>query len=178
MSTSSSGNTQSPAFTLKDADGNDVSLSDFEGKVVILDFWATWCPPCRAEIPGFIELQRDYGEKGLQVVGVSLDQQGWSVINPFVVEYGINYPVVLLTDPNVYNAYQELLPNDMRGAVPFTFILEGSKLVPKIMLTRRKTAGIRVPDHPICLAIVEELGNPIISTSAKTPDGSLFEDPR
>ncbi len=60
---------------------------------------------------------------------------------------------------------------------PYTFILEGSKLVPKIMLTKRKTAGIRVPDHPICIALVKSLGNPIISTSATTPDGSVFDHP-
>jgi tRNA threonylcarbamoyl adenosine modification protein (Sua5/YciO/YrdC/YwlC family) len=60
---------------------------------------------------------------------------------------------------------------------PYTFILEGSKLVPKIMLTRRKTAGIRVPDNAICLALVENLGNPVISTSATKPDGEIFYDP-
>ena len=60
---------------------------------------------------------------------------------------------------------------------PYTFILEGSKLVPKIMLTKRKTAGIRVPDNTICLALVEELGHPIISTSATMPDGSILHDP-
>ncbi len=70
-----------------------------------------------------------------------------------------------------YKNMRRLLPG------PFTFVLEGSKLVPKIMLTRRKTAGIRVPDHPICLALVEALGNPIISTSAKTPEGAIFENP-
>jgi tRNA threonylcarbamoyl adenosine modification protein (Sua5/YciO/YrdC/YwlC family) len=59
---------------------------------------------------------------------------------------------------------------------PYTFILEGSKLVPKIMLTKRKTAGIRVPDNPICLALVNELGNPVITTSATRPDGTIFHD--
>lgn len=70
-----------------------------------------------------------------------------------------------------YKTMRRLLPG------PYTFILEGSKLVPKIMLTKRKTAGIRVPDHPICLALVETLGNPVISTSAATPDGEIFYDP-
>ncbi len=60
---------------------------------------------------------------------------------------------------------------------PYTFILEGSKLVPKIMLTKRRTAGIRVPDHPICIALVKSLGNPIISTSATAPDGAVFDHP-
>ena len=115
---------KAPAFTLQDKDGNNVSLSDFEGKVVILDFWATWCPPCRQEIPHFIELQNAYGEKGLQVVGVSLDQQGWGVVVPFAEQYGIQYPLVLLTDPDVYQAYQEQLPSALRGSIPFTFILD------------------------------------------------------
>lgn len=69
-----------------------------------------------------------------------------------------------------YKTMRRLLPG------PYTFILEGSRLVPKIMLTKRKTAGIRVPDNPICLKLVEELGNPIITTSATMPDGSIFND--
>ena len=69
-----------------------------------------------------------------------------------------------------YKNMRRLLPG------PYTFVLAGSKLVPKIMLTRRKTAGIRVPDNRICMALVEALGNPIISTSAKAPDGSIFYD--
>lgn len=70
-----------------------------------------------------------------------------------------------------YKTMKRLLPG------PYTFVLEGSKLVPKIMLTMRKTAGIRVPDNSICLELVKELGNPIISTSASRPDGTLFFDP-
>jgi tRNA threonylcarbamoyl adenosine modification protein (Sua5/YciO/YrdC/YwlC family) len=70
-----------------------------------------------------------------------------------------------------YKTMKRLLPG------PYTFVLEGSKLVPKIMLTKRKTAGIRVPDNSICLELVQELGNPIISTSASMPDGTLFFDP-
>ena len=70
-----------------------------------------------------------------------------------------------------YKTMKRLLPG------PYTFVLEGSKLVPKIMLTKRKTAGIRVPDHPICLELVETLGNPIITTSATMPYGTNFFDP-
>jgi tRNA threonylcarbamoyl adenosine modification protein (Sua5/YciO/YrdC/YwlC family) len=69
-----------------------------------------------------------------------------------------------------YKTMKRLLPG------PYTFILEGSRLVPKIMLTKRKTAGIRVPDNKICLALVEDLGNPIITTSATKPDGSIIND--
>jgi tRNA threonylcarbamoyl adenosine modification protein (Sua5/YciO/YrdC/YwlC family) len=70
-----------------------------------------------------------------------------------------------------YKTMKRLLPG------PYTFVLEGSKLVPKIMLTRRKTAGIRVPDHPICLALVKELNHPIISTTATLADGQVLTDP-
>jgi tRNA threonylcarbamoyl adenosine modification protein (Sua5/YciO/YrdC/YwlC family) len=70
-----------------------------------------------------------------------------------------------------YKTMKRLLPG------PYTFVLEGSRLVPKMMLTNRKTAGIRVPDHAICVALVEALGNPIISTSATGPDGRIFLDP-
>ena len=70
-----------------------------------------------------------------------------------------------------YKTMKRLLPG------PYTFVLEGSKLVPKIMLTQRKTAGIRMPNHPICLELVEKLGNPIITTSAAMPDGTNFFDP-
>ena len=69
-----------------------------------------------------------------------------------------------------YKTMKRLLPG------PYTFILEGSKLVPKIMLTKRKTAGIRVPDNQICLNLVRELGNPVITTSATMPDGTIFHD--
>jgi tRNA threonylcarbamoyl adenosine modification protein (Sua5/YciO/YrdC/YwlC family) len=69
-----------------------------------------------------------------------------------------------------YKTMKRLLPG------PYTFILEGSKFVPKIMLTKRKTAGIRVPDNPICQALVKELGNPVITTSATRPDGTIFHD--
>lgn len=69
-----------------------------------------------------------------------------------------------------YKTMKRLLPG------PYTFILEGSRLVPKIMLTKRKTAGIRVPDNPICLSLVNELGNPLLTTSATKPDGTVFQD--
>jgi thiol-disulfide isomerase/thioredoxin len=89
------GYSKTTAWELMDPDGKPVKSSDFDGKVVILDFWATSCPPCGARIPGFIELQKKYGEKGLVVVGVLLDEEGPSVAKQFMKESGINYPVVI-----------------------------------------------------------------------------------
>ena len=80
-------------FTMKDMSGKNVSLSDFKGKVILLDFWATWCVPCKFEIPGFVELQRKYGKDGLQVIGVSVDDT-LEKLQPFVEEFKINYPVL------------------------------------------------------------------------------------
>ncbi len=84
-----------PDFTLPDAKGDRLRLADYKGKVVLLNFWATWCGPCKAEIPWFIEFQKQYQAKGFTVLGVSLDEDGWKVINPYVAEQKINYPILL-----------------------------------------------------------------------------------
>jgi thiol-disulfide isomerase/thioredoxin len=86
---------KAPAWELMDLDGKPVKSSDFDGKVLILDFWATSCPSCEARIPGLIELQKKYGERGLVVIGVLLDEEGPSVAKQFIKEVGINYPVVV-----------------------------------------------------------------------------------
>lgn len=104
-------------WNLKNLDGKSVKLSDFKGKVVILDFWATWCPPCREEIPGFIELQKQYGDKGLTVIGISLDQGGSEVVSAFVKAEKINYPIVL-GDEAVAHNYGDI------QAIPTTFIID------------------------------------------------------
>ena len=109
--------TAAPEWQLNDPDGQRVALSDFKGKVVILDFWATWCPPCKAEIPGFIALQKQYGAQGLTVVGVSLDTAGSSVVKSFMKQFGMNYPVVI---------GDEKTAADYGGvtAIPTTFIID------------------------------------------------------
>ena len=86
---------EAPAWELKDLDGELVKSSDFLGKVVILDFWATWCAPCKAEIPGFVALHKIYGDQGLVVIGVSLDNQGPEVVKRFMADFEMNYRVVL-----------------------------------------------------------------------------------
>ena len=87
-----------PDFTLKDADGKVVHLSDYKGKVVLLDFWATWCGPCKIEIPWFMEMQRKHKEQGFEVLGVAMDDEGWEAVKPFLTELGVNYRVVIGND--------------------------------------------------------------------------------
>jgi thiol-disulfide isomerase/thioredoxin len=96
-------------FTMKDIEGRDVSLESFKGKVVILDFWATWCGPCKVEIPHFIEFQNKYGPKGLQIVGVSVDDPVDKLV-PYVKEMGMNYPVLQgLGHDDVQDAYGPIM---------------------------------------------------------------------
>jgi len=108
-----------PDFALKDANGKLVHLADFQGKVVLLDFWATWCGPCQEEIPWFTEFQRKYKDRGFEVVGVSMDDDGWKAINPFVARKKINYRVVL-GDDKTGDQYGGL------EALPTTFVIDRS----------------------------------------------------
>ncbi len=103
-------------FHLKDLGARSVSLSDYYGKTVVLNFWATWCPPCRHELPGFIEIQKEYKDKGLVILGISIDSAGINKIKSFVKKIGINYPV-LISDQKTVSAY-----GGIRG-IPTTFII-------------------------------------------------------
>jgi thiol-disulfide isomerase/thioredoxin len=96
-------------FTLKDVGGRDVTLSQFKGKVILLDFWATWCGPCKVEIPHFVEFQNKYGNDGLQIVGVSVDDP-IEKLEPYVREMKMNYPVLQgLGHDDVQDAYGPIL---------------------------------------------------------------------
>ena len=86
-------NPSAPDFTIKDLYGNEISLSNYEGKVVFLNFWATWCSPCKAEIPGFVEMYEKYKDKGLTILGISLDRISENKIRDFAKKYKISYPV-------------------------------------------------------------------------------------
>src|SRR3989475_8964864 len=84
-----------PDFTLSDSKGTSVRLSDYKGRVVLLDFWATWCHGCKTEIPWYMEFQEKYKTKGLSVIGVAMDDDGWKSVKPFSVENKINYAIVV-----------------------------------------------------------------------------------
>jgi cytochrome c biogenesis protein CcmG/thiol:disulfide interchange protein DsbE len=87
-----------PDFLLTDSTGSQVRLSDYKGKVVLLNFWATWCGPCKAEIPWFAEFERKYKSSGLAVLGISMDDDGWKSVRPFIAQSRINYRVMVGDD--------------------------------------------------------------------------------
>ena len=120
-------NTPAPDFTLQSLDGKNMRLSDFRGKAVLLNFWATWCGPCKVEMPWFVELQKEYGPEGFQIVGVAMDDSSKEDIAKFAQDMGVNYPV-LLGKEAVGDAY---------GGVPALpesfFISRDGKIVDKII---------------------------------------------
>jgi thiol-disulfide isomerase/thioredoxin len=116
-----------PDFTLQTLDGESMRLSDLRGKAVLLNFWATWCSPCKIEMPWFIELQKQYGSQGLQIVGVAMDDSGKEDIAKFAKDMGVNYPV-LLGKEAVGQAYGGVF------ALPESFFIgRDGKIVDKII---------------------------------------------
>ena len=111
-----------PAWELKDLEGKGVKSSDFKGKVIILDFWATWCPPCRAELPSFIDLQKQYGNDKLAMIGISVDQGGATVVKPFAQQNGLNYRI-LLADEKTVAAFGGI------AAIPTTIVIDRDGLI-------------------------------------------------
>jgi peroxiredoxin len=110
---------EAPEFTLKDADGKTVHLAEYRGKVVLLDFFATWCGPCKIEIPWFTEMERKNKDRGFAVLGVSMDDEGWEVVKPFLAELNVNYRVVMGNDETaqLYGGVD---------ALPTTFLIDTS----------------------------------------------------
>lgn len=108
---------KAPDFTLTSTDGKEVNLSDYKGKVVILDFWATWCGPCRRGVPDLVSMQKNYGDK-IAVIGISLDDDRTKKdIIPFMKEYDINYPVV-------YGTQDVVMDFGNIRAIPTSFIID------------------------------------------------------
>ncbi|GJM04832.1 MAG: thioredoxin [marine bacterium B5-7] len=116
-------------FSLSDSNGNLRSLSEWKHKVIVLNFWATWCAPCREEIPAFVELQELYESKGLQFVGIALQEA--EEVRGFMEEFNVNYPSLVGGDEVIQAAKR--LGNDI-GALPYTVIINTSG---EIVFTRR-----------------------------------------
>lgn len=110
------------SLSLPSLDGKSVSLDDLKGKIVIIDFWATWCPPCVAEVPHFVSLQKRYGDQ-VQVIGVSIDKSV-SPVRSFYTKHGLNYPVVMY-DPARVKGFGDI------SEIPTTFILDKDARVVK-----------------------------------------------
>jgi peroxiredoxin len=106
-----------PPFVLKDAGGKPISMTAYRGKVVLLNFWATWCAPCRIEMPWFEEFSKKYQVRGLAVLGVSLDDGGWKQIQPALAKLKVTYPIVL-GDSKISKSY------GMGDFLPVTFLID------------------------------------------------------
>ncbi len=115
---------QAENFALADAQGSTRELTEWQGKVVALNFWATWCPPCREEIPAFIELQDSYDEQGLQFIGIAL--QTADEIQEFIVEFNLNYPS-LVGEQDVISLAKQL--GNGIGALPYTVIIDRAGII-------------------------------------------------
>jgi len=113
---------EAPDFVLPDLENKPVKLSDFEGQVRIIDFWATWCPPCREEIPHFQALHEQYGDNGLTVIGISLDQNGTEAVIPFGRKMKMTYTSVI-GNPEVVQAYGGI------QYIPTTFMIDKRGLI-------------------------------------------------
>ncbi len=106
-----------PEFTLRDSAGQTVKLSDYRGKVVLLNFWATWCGPCKVEMPWFMDFEQKYKDRDFAVLGVSMDDDGWKSVKPYLDQHKINYRVVVGTE-EVSQQYGNI------DSLPTTFILD------------------------------------------------------
>jgi peroxiredoxin len=125
--------TIAPDFSLDSLDGKTLHLSDFRGKAVLLNFWATWCGPCKIEMPWFVDLQNQYGSQGLQIVGVAMDDGSKEDIAKFAKDMGVNYPI-LIGKESVGDQYGGV------PALPETFLIaRDGKIVDKIVGLRGKS---------------------------------------
>ena len=112
-----------PDFTLQDVSGKNVRLADLKGRVVLVEFWATWCPPCRDEIPSIERLHTQYGAKGLTVLAVALDEGAWDEVKAFIAEQKITYTVLKGTE--------DVSAKYMVRLIPATFLIDKQGLIKK-----------------------------------------------
>ena len=125
--------TKAPDFSSKDINNRLIRLSDYRGQVVLLNFWGTWCPPCRAEIPELIKLQRDYGECGLRIIGINYPPEESTVVQEFAQSMKINYPLLIGTSD------MAVAFNAGTGELPITIIIDRAGMI------RERIVGILTP---------------------------------
>jgi thiol-disulfide isomerase/thioredoxin len=149
-----------PDFTLQSLDGKTMRLSDFRGKAVLLNFWATWCGPCKIEMPWFVELQKQYASQGFQIVGVAMDDASKEDISKFAKDMGVNYPI-LIGKESVGDEYGGV------PALPESFLIgRDGKIVDKILGLRGKA---EIED-----AIKKALDTRPASSQASIPQPSIL----
>lgn len=129
-----------PFWQLTTLDGKSIGSDQFKGKVIVVDFWATWCGPCVHEIPGYIALQKKYANRGMVIVGVSVDQQGAEVVTKFVSSRGINYPIAL-ANPEIIAAFGGI------ESIPTTFLIDREG-----RLRHRKVGAMEPADYEALVA--------------------------
>ena len=137
-----------PDFTRAGASGEPVRLADLRGKVVLLNFWAPWCPPCKLEMPWFVEFQNTYGSQGFVVLGVSLDEKGWETVRPFMASVGVNFPMVVGDDAlaALYGGVQSLPTTmiiDRDGRIAATYSGVAGKAVYRAAIEKQLAEGLR-----------------------------------
>ncbi len=125
---------EAPALALKDMRGRTVHVGDYKGKVVLLNFWATWCPPCRAEMPDLVKWQRQYRSKGLQVIGITYPPTEPGAVRRFIRSLGVNYPILL-------GAEKTKAIFDSGETLPFTVVIDREGNI------RDKIEGILLPEE-------------------------------
>ncbi|MBT3313613.1 MAG: TlpA family protein disulfide reductase [Anaerolineae bacterium] len=117
-----------PDFTLETLEGESITLSDLRGKAVLLNFWATWCPPCRAEMPAFQQAYADYADQDFVIVAVNaIQQDNLAAINEFQAEFGLSFPIVLDNDANVSRAYQV-------RSLPTSFFIDKKGVISEVVI--------------------------------------------
>jgi peroxiredoxin len=150
-----------PDFTLKDENGASVRLSDYKGKVVLLNFWATWCGPCQIEIPWFEQFEQQYKSQGFAVLGVSMDDEGWPAVKPFIAAHKVNYRILLGNDSvgELYGGLDALPTSflvDREGRLAYTHVgLAGKNEylneIQSLLASKQDTAVLRVTGTPALL---------------------------
>jgi len=153
-----------PDFSLESLDGKTTRLSDFRGKAVLLNFWATWCGPCKIEMPWFVDFQKQYGSQGLQIVGVAMDDASKEDIGKFARDMGVNYPILI---------GKEAVGDQYGGipGLPETFLIaRDGKIVDKIIGLRGKA---EIED-----AIKEALNTRPAASQASASDKAVTSQPQ